>query len=72
MLETSKVAMDVIALANGHFAVRSIGADLLSRIQGEFESRAEAEAWILRHAMADGAAAFGTGVIRPGDGQGVA
>ncbi len=72
MLETCKATMGVIPLANGRFAVRSIGPDLFGRITGEFSCRAEAEAWILQHAMADDQAAFGTGMMRPGDGQGVA
>ncbi|GGF31052.1 hypothetical protein GCM10011611_41470 [Aliidongia dinghuensis] len=73
MLETYKATMGVVPLANGRFAVRAIGLTTLGQPPLDFATRAEAEAWVLRHAMADDEEAFGgTGVIRPGDGQGVA
>ena len=72
MPDTKEVTMEAVALANGRFAVRTIGTDALDRVAGEFPTRAEAEAWILQRSMADDERAFDTGIIKPGDGQGIA
>jgi hypothetical protein len=58
--------MDVIALPGGHFSVRLIEPDLLPRTVGEFATREEAEAWILRHALGEDEAAAGLGILKPG------
>lgn len=72
MLGTKEVTMEVVPLANGRFAVRTTGADALEPGVDEFPSRTEAEAWILQHSMADDERTFDTGIIKPGDGQGIA
>lgn len=69
---TKEVAMEVVVLATGRFTVRTIGADAFDPDAGEFLSRSEAEAWILQRSMADDEAGFDTGIIKPGDGQGIA
>jgi hypothetical protein len=70
--DTYELTLEVVPLPNGRFAVRQIGRDLVDGGAGEFASRAEAEAWILDHAMIEDEETFDTGVIKPGDGQGVA
>ena len=72
MFEANEVAMVVVPLVNGRFAVSAIRSNALSRQLGEFASRPEAEAWILRRSMVDEENAYGTGIIKPGAGQGVA
>jgi hypothetical protein len=72
MFESNEVAMIVVPLANGRFGVSAICSNALNRRLGEFASRCEAEAWILQRTMADDEIVQGTGLIRPGDGQGVA
>ncbi|HEV2674879.1 MAG TPA: hypothetical protein VGV37_10085 [Aliidongia sp.] len=72
MFQTREVTMEVVALPNGRFAVQAIGSDTLDPIAGEFASRSEAEAWLLDRSMADDERAFDTGIVKPGDGQGVA
>lgn len=71
MFEPNEVTMVVSPLANGRFAVSAICSNALNRRLGEFGSRSEAEAWILQRSMADDEIAYGTGIIRPGDGQGI-
>ena len=71
MFQTYQVTMEVIPLANGRFGVRTMGTEGLDLSAGEFVSRAEAEAWILRRAMVEPAASRDSGLIKPGDGQDV-
>ena len=72
MFEPSEVTMVVTPLADGRFAVSRICSNALNQRLGEFDSRSEAEAWILQRSMAGDEIAYGTGIIRPGDGQGIA
>lgn len=69
---TRDAVLEIVPGRNGRFAVRTIGIDALATVAGEFATRAEAEAWILGRSMADDERAFDTGIIKPGDGQGVA
>jgi hypothetical protein len=71
MLEANGVSMEVVALADGKFAVRAIGAGRLDDFLGEFATRAEAEAWLLQRSMTDDEHGYQTGIIKPGDGEGV-
>lgn len=72
MSEFNAMTMVVSPLANGRFAVSAIASNALNKRLGEFDSRSEAEAWILQRSMAGNQIAYGTGIIRPGDGQGIA
>ncbi|MCQ8241533.1 hypothetical protein [Rhizosaccharibacter radicis] len=57
---------EVIELPNGHFAVKITGGDVLHTPR-EFPTREEAEEWLIRNAGSGG----GSGIMRPGDGQGL-
>jgi len=59
--------VDVIRLPSGRFAVREIGQDL-PRILDDFETRTEAEEWLMRN-MSPGGEGH---IYKPGDGEGVA
>ena len=72
MFECNEVTMVIVPLANGRFAVNAIRSNALNQRLGEFASRSEAEAWILQRSMVDDEIVYGTGVLRPGDGQNVA
>jgi hypothetical protein len=71
MSASNEMTMIVVPLANGRFGVSAICSNALNRQLGEFASRSEAEAWILQRSMVDEELAYGTGLIRPGDGQGI-
>jgi hypothetical protein len=58
--------LDVITLGQGRFGVRLIEPDVLPRIIGEFATRNEAEAWILRQALSDEEASIEPRVLKPG------
>ena len=64
-----EAVMQVALLQNGHYAVKSIGGVTLNRILAQFETRAEAEEWMMRHTSLSRA---GSGIMHPGDGQAVA
>ncbi|HLZ65441.1 MAG TPA: hypothetical protein VKQ29_04375 [Aliidongia sp.] len=72
MFEGNEVAMVIVPLADGRFAVNAIRSNALNQRLGEFASRSEAEAWILQQSLAADEIVYGTGIIRPGDGQGIA
>ena len=71
MLEANGEALDIVALPNGHFAVRATGRTVLESLLGEFDTRAKAEAWILERSMTDDERGYQTGILKPGDGEGV-
>ena len=71
MFEPNEVVMVVAALANGKFAVNAVRSNALNQQLGVFDTRTEAEAWILQRTMAEDEAANGTGILKPGDGQAV-
>ncbi len=64
-----EAVMQVIALPNGHYAVRTLGGNMLSTTSGEFATQAEAEEAMMRRTLFPRA---GSGIMRPGDGSGVA
>ncbi|HVJ52226.1 MAG TPA: hypothetical protein VM689_07180 [Aliidongia sp.] len=72
MLEANGVSLEIVPLATGKFEVRAIGGARLGQVYGVFDTRPEAEAWILQRSMIDDEAGFTTGIIKPGDGEGVA
>ena len=55
--------LQVIALMNGNFAVHALGGNALSRILGEFPTRAEAESAMMRQSLS---AQSGLGIMLPG------
>jgi uncharacterized protein YfiM (DUF2279 family) len=71
MLEANGVLLEIVALTDGRFGVRKIGGAALDDLAGEFDTRAEAESWILQRSMTDDEAGYRTGLIKPGDGEGV-
>ena len=72
MFECNEVTMVIVPLASGRFAVNAIRSNALNQRLGEFASRSEAEAWILQRSMVDDEIVYGTGILRPGDGQSIA
>lgn len=58
--------MQVVQLANGRFAVHSTGGNTLSHNVADFETKAEAEEWMMRHTAFSGS---GSGIMKPGDGE---
>jgi hypothetical protein len=62
----SSRSMDVVRLDDGRFAIQIIGTRALPRRVGNFDSREEADAWILQRSMLDDEAVMGAGVIKPG------
>ncbi len=71
MLEANGEALEIVALSDGRFAVRATGPTVLESLLGEFDTRAEAEAWILARSMTDDEKGYQTGIMKPGDGEGV-
>ena len=61
-----EVALQVVELANGNFAVRSIGGSALSVTLAEFADQTEAEEWMLRRSLSSSDT---MSIMRPGDGQ---
>jgi hypothetical protein len=62
----SSHSMDVVKREDGSFAVQIIDTRSLPRMVGNFETREEADAWILQQSMLDDEAMMGAGVIKPG------
>jgi hypothetical protein len=58
--------MEVVALADGRYGVRISASDALPHIAGEFDSKEEADAWILRRGLIEEEAAEGSGLLKPG------
>ena len=67
----SSRSMDVIALQNGHFGVKITTSDALPQIVGGFETREEADAWVLQQGMSEDESVLGGTVLRPGPSQDV-
>ena len=44
-------SMEVVVLADGRFGVRVIESEALPRTLGEFETREEADAWVLQQGL---------------------
>ncbi len=64
-----EAVMQVVALPNGHYAIRTLGGNTLSSTSGGFATRTEAEDVMMRRTLFPQA---GSGIMRPGDGSGVA
>ena len=62
----SSRSMDVVALQNGRFGIQIIGTHALSRTVGNFESRDEADAWILRQTLIEEQAEVDPAILKPG------
>jgi hypothetical protein len=58
--------MEIVALAGGRYGVRLTAPDALPHIAGEFDTREEADAWILQHSLLEDEAAEGNPTLRPG------
>ena len=58
--------MEIVALADGRFGVRVFGGDTLPRTVGEFDTREEADAWMLQQGMLEDEAIEDHGVLKPG------
>jgi hypothetical protein len=58
--------MEVVTLKDGRFAVQIIATRALPRIVGHFDTREEADAWVLHQSMLNDELDMGAGVIKPG------
>jgi hypothetical protein len=59
-------SLEVVVLADGRYGVQIIAPEALPRVVGEFDSRDEADAWILRQSLLDDESAENRGLLRPG------
>jgi hypothetical protein len=62
----SSRSMEVVALGNGRFGICIIGPDTLSRTVGNFETREEADAWLLQQSLLGDEESADHGVLKPG------
>ena len=58
--------MEVVALADGRYGVRITAPEALPRLVGEFDSKEEADSWILQRSLIEDEAAEGNPILRPG------
>ena len=72
MFDQRDVALVVEPSPSGGFVVNAICCSALKRSLGEFATRSEAEAWILQRSLADDDQILGQGILKPGQGQGLA
>ncbi|NPD66784.1 hypothetical protein HN018_25500 (plasmid) [Lichenicola cladoniae] len=63
--------MQVLQQPDGRYAVRDIGGIALDDVLAVFDSRTEAEEWLLDHALQGDEAGDGLGVMKPGSGEAV-
>lgn len=72
MADTSNSAMlEVVRLTNGRFSVLPVGTPALPEDTGEFDTQAEAEAWMFERMQEMDAHVNDLDVINPGGGQGL-
>ena len=69
MSSVMNALLRVLQLADGNYAVQSIGGAALNSISGKFSTQAEAEGAMMRQMLSSRSDA---GIMRPGDGLGVA
>jgi hypothetical protein len=62
----SSHSMGVVRLEDGRFAIQIMGTRALPRMVGSFDTREEADAWILQRSMLDDEAIMDHGVMKPG------
>lgn len=56
---------------DGRFAIRNIGGRALNDLLSVFDSRREAEEWLLDRSLRAHETDNGLGVMKPGDGQAI-
>ena len=64
--QLSASSMEVVTLKDGRFGVRIFAQNLLPRMFGEFDTREEADAWVLQQSLLTDEAVADHGVLRPG------
>lgn len=61
--------MEVLQQEDGRYAVRDVGGIALDDVLGVFDSREEAEGWLLNHVLQADEGNDGLRVMTPGSGQ---
>lgn len=59
-------SMDVVTLEDGRYGVQITRMDALPQILGHFETRQEADAWVLQQSMLEDEAGMDNGIVKPG------
>ena len=68
---TDSAKLEIVKLPNGRYAVQTEGQATPADEDGDFETQAEAEAWMYGRTQQMDAAANDLGILTPGGGQGV-
>lgn len=61
--------MEVLQREDGRYLVRDVGGVAIDDVLGVFDSRREAEEWLLDRSLKVEASDSGLGVMKPGDGE---